>query len=299
MLCHRIGPLQQNGNHAPAYCQLYIYDGREALNHRLNRNTNLRQDTLLQLQHTLLQHHQYAPIFRHAFEVLREHGDVDISLSLHCLTENDRRRYNLPSTDEVAVIIPNKNAWDKDSRDILLRYRNGGLMHISEAHPAYACLHYVLLFPYGEHGYHWRIKMNDPTNPRRRITLTRYLAFRLFPRQHEFSTILHGGRLFQQYLVDLWAQADQERLNWNRSHQTQLRAALYSGLQDVLTRGDANLNDIGQKIILPSSYIGGARHMHQIYQDSMAIARHFHKVDLFITMTCNPYCELAKNQRYS
>lgn len=29
--------------------------------------------------------------------------------------------------------------------------------------------------------------------------------------------------------------------------------------------------------------------MHQIYQDSMAIAREFHKVDLFITMTCNPH----------
>jgi hypothetical protein len=30
--------------------------------------------------------------------------------------------------------------------------------------------------------------------------------------------------------------------------------------------------------------------MHRRFQDGMAIIRHFHKPDLFITMTCNPKC---------
>ena len=40
--------------------------------------------------------------------------------------------------------------------------------------------------------------------------------------------------------------------------------------------------------MLPSSYIGGLRHLQQRYQDTMAIARFFKRIDLFITMTANP-----------
>ncbi|CAH1771128.1 3983_t:CDS:2, partial [Entrophospora sp. SA101] len=47
-------------------------------------------------------------------------------------------------------------------------------------------------------------------------------------------------------------------------------------------------SNIGQQIILPSSFTGGPRQMHQLYQDGMAIVRVFGKPDLFITMTCNP-----------
>src|SRR5277367_3878334 len=41
-------------------------------------------------------------------------------------------------------------------------------------------------------------------------------------------------------------------------------------------------------MILPSTHLGSPRHMYQLFQDSMAICRHFHKPDIFLTMTCNP-----------
>jgi hypothetical protein len=47
------------------------------------------------------------------------------------------------------------------------------------------------------------------------------------------------------------------------------------------------LSNIGQRIFLPSSYSGGPRDMHQCFQDSMAIARHFKKIDIFLTITAN------------
>lgn len=259
-LCHLIGPLEaEDGN--PSYCQLYIYDGQEALDVRLRRNRDLRPDTMALLQQLLLAHHRYAPIFRHAYEILQEHGDEEVSIALHCLSNNDRRRYNLPSADEVAVIIPDAGSWDADRRDILLRDRADGLTHISEAHPAYVGLHYVLLFPHGEHGWHWDLRLHEPdrTQPRK-LTLTRWTAFRLHDRRHEFSTILHGGRLLQEFMVDMWAQADQDRLNWNRANQHTIRAALYSGLEDAVGAGGDNVDlaQLGRRIILPSSYIGGA-----------------------------------------
>ena len=48
-----------------------------------------------------------------------------------------------------------------------------------------------------------------------------------------------------------------------------------------------DLYSLGQRFILPSSYIGGPHHMQQRFQDSMAIVRYFGQVDIFMTMTTN------------
>jgi hypothetical protein len=87
----------------------------------------------------------------------------------------------------------------------------------------------------------------------------------------------------------MWASADQSRLSFFQFSQGRLRATLYSGLED-LANGDeiGNPQDLGKRMVLPSSYIGGPRHQQQRYQDAMAIARFFKRIDLFITMTANP-----------
>jgi hypothetical protein len=59
---------------------------------------------------------------------------------------------------------------------------------------------------------------------------------------------------------------------------------------------DANLNDIGQRIILPSSFAGGPRHQHQQYQDAMALVRKLGKPDYFVTFTANPAWPEIKRQ---
>jgi hypothetical protein len=184
----------------------------------------------------------------------------------------DRRRYNLPTADEVAVILPT-NVTSTEARDIVLQRRGGALQRISDCHPAYVPLQYPLLFPYGENGWHPALEYNNAEEARR-ITQTRFAAYRLHDRAAEFSCLLRGGRLFARWLVDMYASLDQNRLLWLRLNQSQLRASLYSGLQDAITatEGNMNLADLGQHIVLPSTYIGGPRHMQQQFQDSMAIA---------------------------
>jgi hypothetical protein len=49
-----------------------------------------------------------------------------------------------------------------------------------------------------------------------------------------------------------------------------------------------DLHTLGQRFILPSSYISGSCHMQQHFQDSMAIAQYLTQVDIFTTMTTNP-----------
>ena len=51
---------------------------------------------------------------------------------------------------------------------------------------------------------------------------------------------------------------------------------------------DLNAQATGRRIILPSSYTSGDRYMQQLYQDSMAIVRHFGRPTLFINFTANP-----------
>ena len=67
---------------------------------------------------------------------------------------------------------------------------------------------------------------------------------------------------------------------------------MYQGLVDMVNFSDGRESIIGQeagrRVVLPSSFTGGPRYMHQLYQDSMAIVRKKGKPDLFITFTCNP-----------
>ncbi|KAI0754119.1 hypothetical protein C8Q80DRAFT_346858, partial [Daedaleopsis nitida] len=192
----------------PRYSQLYIYDPAMATNIRAERNEELRRDTLSELENMLRSCNQYVSIYRHAYDVLSSSSNQDdVSVRLIVHASQDPRRYNLPTADDVAVLLPGDGEPSAgDSRDIVLHCRrNGPLQRISESHPAYAPLHYVLLFPHGTNGWHWSIPEqnlsnadrthhqhhrqdpedeNDPsedehTNRRRTVTQTRYYAYQL------------------------------------------------------------------------------------------------------------------------
>jgi hypothetical protein len=88
--------------------------------------------------------------------------------------------------------------------------------------------------------------------------------------------------------VDAYAAIKQNHLKYLRLNQKKFRADLYQGLQDAITAGDNNAVPIRQRIILPSSFIVGPRHMVQNDQDAMAICRWAGCPDAFVTFTCNP-----------
>jgi hypothetical protein len=301
------------------YAQLWVLEPRAALEARMDNNIDLDQDVMRGLQTMLGEHHQYAPVYRYAFEVLRQYDAAnDAVVRLRLSPGLDRRRYNLPTADEVAVVLPDNPS--KESRDIVLRLRSGPLHRISNLHPAYAPLQYPLLFPHGENGWFPEMKLQEteeqrdnrvqnrqrrqqersdhghevqapPDSDSRQLTLTRYVAHRIHYRPHEFNTLLRCGRLFTRYVVDMFASADQQRLAWIERNQPIFRAARFNNLEDAAVHDGDNLdlNDLGQRVILPSSYTGGPRNMSQAFQDSMAIARYFRKVDIFLTVTTNPH----------
>ncbi len=120
-----------------------------------------------------------------------------------------------------------------------------------------------------------------------RVTTLQFYVYMLQHRVNE-EWILRAGRLLQQFIVDAYACTEQNCLKFIRENQRQLRCNLYNGLQDALNAGNVFGNDIGQKMILPSSFQGDERAMGQLYQDATARVRKFGKPDLFVTFTCNP-----------
>ena len=297
-LHHSAGALMPAEGSNPQYAQLYIHDPAMQLRFRQERNPRLNHDIMAELQGMLHMTHPYIPLYKQAFLVMQErpaeeHDRVYIKLTLD--RDADRRRYNLPTVDEIAAVVPGDGSEERcNHRDIILHLQGGGLKRISHLHPSYSTLHYVLLFPRGEVGYHLNIATFPGPGGRQRsekVSQRCYYAYQLHGRSNEPSTILRGGRLLQQYVVDAWASTEQSNLNWVRHHQRELRADVYQGLRDAANNSDNESPDLaqqGQQIILPSTHLGSARHMYQLFQDSMAICRFARKPDLFLTMTANP-----------
>jgi Helitron helicase-like domain at N-terminus len=124
----------------------------------------------------------------------------------------------------------------------------------------------------------------------------------------------------QELQCSAWTTCEQRIIFWLCTHQQSIRADLYWNVLRAADTGFSRGANLGQRIILPSSFTGGPRYMQQLYrvgvlhtvvnlhilwtiglqgclaavelsvlpQDAVAIVRRYGKPDLFITFTCNP-----------
>lgn len=101
------------------------------------------------------------------------------------------------------------------------------------------------------------------------------------------NVILRCRELCQQFMVDMYAKIEGERLRYLRYNQLKLRAEEYIHLRDAINN-NADAAEIGNSVILPSSYVGSPRHMQEYIQDALTFVREYGRPCLFITFTCNP-----------
>ena len=122
----------------------------------------------------MLLENPFSDKFYQAYTILSKSNLPDQSLFayLHYTSAADRRRYNLPCADEIAVLLPGDVTKSDSMRDIVLYLKgNHELMQIHECHPAYLPLHYVLFFPHGELGWEpdckqWDLIRDRPSKKR-------------------------------------------------------------------------------------------------------------------------------------
>jgi hypothetical protein len=232
---------------------------------------------------------------------------MDLKLHLNASRTKDACRYNVSTANEVAALMVGDGSKAVDKRDVVIAQQAGPFQRISELHVGYMALHYPLLFPYGEDGWHSNIPLNGVVvqdvdadldedhakeskhqKKHRNVTMAEFYGYRLQHQDTDGIALLRGGRLRQQYIVDAYAVVEQNRLRYLCLNKKKLCVDLYQSLQDAIATGDINATTIGQRTILPFSFTRGPRHMVQNYQEPMAICRWACCPNAFVTFTYNP-----------
>nr|KAJ0204427.1 hypothetical protein LSAT_V11C500276410 [Lactuca sativa] len=300
---HSMGSLLPSSGCTPKFCQLYIYDTDNEIS---NRSTSIGGTTrassstsrsydlqIIEFLKVMLDsNNALVKSYRMVRDNLHENPGANLKLRLIGKREQDGRTYNLPTSSEIAALIVGDICDSIEKRDIIVETSSGLLKRISELHPSYLALQYPLLFPYGDDGYRVDILHRGVTSSsnskRPTCTMREFFAYRIQDRDQSFSLILNAKRLFQQFLVDSYTMIESERLYFIRKQHKILRCESYDNLRNHQASGSTDISNVGQRVILPSSFIGGARYMMQNYLDAMSLCKWFGYPDFFITFTCNP-----------
>jgi hypothetical protein len=67
------------------------------------------------------------------------------------------------------------------------------------------------------------------------------------------NTIIKGGRLYQQFLVDAFVNVEEDRFDYIRVNQNDLRTEVYKGIYKVVLKRDVE-GSITRKVIVPFSW---------------------------------------------
>ncbi|XP_040248153.1 uncharacterized protein [Aegilops tauschii subsp. strangulata] len=293
---HRIGNLLPEGEDKPRWAQLYIYDTENEVKNRINASTSEDKRESIDphivegLKNMLDRDNILAKKFRMARDRFEEGDYHNVRLKLINKRRTDGRRNDMPSATEVAALIVNDTAENRKGRDIIVQYRDTKPRRISQKHPKFMAMQYPLLFPYGEDGYRENIPYilkEGAKCKRKHVTMLEYYAYRIQQRTNQSMHLLMCEKLTLQFIVDALACILQYRLDWIKTHQGNLRTELYAGLQDTIDRGDTRADQVGKRILLPSTFTDSPRYKAQNFQDAMAICRWAGYPDLFVTFTCN------------
>ncbi|GJX28691.1 putative PIF1 DNA helicase/replication protein A1-like protein [Tanacetum coccineum] len=166
----------------------------------------------------------------------------------------------------VCSLFPGTGDFDntKNKRDIILLQQDGDLKRISKLHPQYLAMQYPLFSHtprtdtvqiYSIMALQTMMKKNKGT----RVTMKEWFSYRVQERENEFSMMLNGRRLFQQFPVDGYIMIEAERMSFNRKQQKDLRSETYSKLAKLAEDPESGVQLCGKKVVLSSSFTGSPR----------------------------------------
>ncbi|GKC56904.1 DNA helicase [Tanacetum coccineum] len=290
-LYHWLGSLSEGD--PPRFLQLYIYDTKNEVDNRMSHfggdNSELRRDIVEGLIELLDNHNALVQLFRTAREKLLDSEVPPFKVKLFSVV--GAHEYELPTGDMLGAIVYEPGPDTDMDFDIVIEQRIGQPQRVSKLHPSYMALQFPLLFVYGEDGYSKDMKMRQvpgtSSDEDRRLTMKAYYSYMLHDRINSFNYLSKTGRLFQQYMVTAFCAVEQNRIDFIREHQNDIRNEYLSGIYDAIRRGDSDGSDCGGRLILPQSFTGSPRYMYAHYLDALAICRVHGNPSYFITFTCN------------
>ena len=285
---HKIGSILPLPNAQPKFLQIYFMgDESLQLDLRCNLFQGVQRGIVANLQELFSLHNNLIRSFKTALDRMPSDEHRIVIRADRTPVGEHARRFNAPTEDEVAIVLVDS---DCSRRDIVIQRRDQRLQRIDETHPSYDALQYPLIFWRGEDTYHFNLRQVDPATgipTGKKVSAMDYYAHQLMIREDSHNFVLKCCSLLSQYVVDMYAKIETERLLFIRLNQRKLRVDEYIHLRDAVAN-DADPSNIGQQFILPSTFTGSPRHMHEYAQDAMAYVRLHGRPDLFITFTCNP-----------
>ncbi|GFS08718.1 DNA helicase [Elysia marginata] len=148
-----IGSLFLASQNQHSFLQVYFVDSGEVVQRRKSLFQGLEYSILLDVQDMLHQHNRYISELRCAYEFVRNYYDSYVIV----ISENARpsgeheRRYNAPTSNDIAVLMPNDAAG---YRDIVLHTKSVDASVIfHQASP--------ILFPLGADGWSLQLKLSS------------------------------------------------------------------------------------------------------------------------------------------
>lgn len=144
------------------FLQIYfVGDSAIELDQRCAIYTATKREMIERLQNLLHEHNELVRLFKTALDIMPSDDHKLIIRADKRPTGGHARQFNVPTINEVAMVIVGE---DKESRDIVLKRRDGGqLKRVYETHRSYDALQYPLMFCHGEDGYQFNINMVNPT----------------------------------------------------------------------------------------------------------------------------------------
>ncbi|CAG8730463.1 6765_t:CDS:2 [Acaulospora morrowiae] len=159
--CHRAGETEEQRNsRQPRYLQMYIWDTKHELHHRMNAilNFQLNHAIVHELKTMLNELNPYVSHLRYISELPKK-NIANLRLMIHINIRGlDQRTHNASTVPQVAAIWINEDTVSEipQRRNIILHTKMDKLVRISEFTRCYDPLVYPLFFPYGEQGWTFR-----------------------------------------------------------------------------------------------------------------------------------------------
>ena len=91
---------------APKFAHIYILDPQAQLPRRSEIFRELDMSITRDIQTWMLNNNPFAQVFQNIGQRLREDPTIDLQIVIKCSSNNDRRCYNLPTVEEVAIFMP-------------------------------------------------------------------------------------------------------------------------------------------------------------------------------------------------
>ena len=239
-LYHRIGPLFAQYGEKATYAQMFLLDSNDQPTARNNIFMNLDNNLLLELTDMMQDNNHYV----HEFEIQTKRNTANATITIPTYWGKDKT-YCAPTAPEIAAAIPQQsgNVSSHHARQIVLYQRGGALQNIQSNNAAFEPLHFVLLFPRGEEGWHPHIPLRDnPEIKEKRkwqfVTRQEYFKYRVQIRPNEFPLFHLSGRLFQEWMIEMYMAWEDDTLDYLRKNQNQLRCDTYNSVCDAVHAGE-------------------------------------------------------------